>query len=438
MEATTPPVTQLAAAPTLRIVLWVLIFLAATEFIVRGPMRFLSTNSWNDLSQNYAASKLWLKGQSPADAKNFVTLWKQQSGSRLDLNDIRTHLAPPLGGLVIMAPVAALPWKIAKVAWLAILVISFAATVWAFASTADFHSSELRTLVFIASCFALAPFQTDIASGNISILVIALSGLAIWAAQQRRDVASGILFGMACAMKPHLAAFLVLYYLLRRRWKLFATAVACTLALNVVAALYLQIHGASWIQDYAQNAKGFVTSNPIDAFTTENPARFTLINLQVPFFSISRQSSSANLMAFTVAILLICVWIYLVVRKSGRSSELLSLATVSVIALLPVYHRFYDAALLTVPLAWSITAFCSARATSRLSLVLMTPFLLPGAAFLEQLAIRGRISETITQSWWWNTIVMPHETWSLLLLSSILLYAMSTVSTSGSSPEPTV
>jgi hypothetical protein len=411
---------------TVRIVLWIAILLAATEFLLRGPGRYLpGPSNWNDLSQNYTASKLWLKGQSPANPRNFVILWKQEGQSRLELDDMRTHLSPPLGGLVVLAPVAALPWSAAKPAWLAILLLSFAATVSALASTSGLRWNENRMLAFIAACMALAPFQTGIASGNTSILVIGLCAVAIWAARQNRDVAAGILFGVACAVKPQLGAFLVLYYLVRRRWKIFGTAVACTVALNVVAVLYLQLHGAPWVQDYLHNVRGFVTSNHIDDFTTENPSRFTLINLQVPFFSITGKSSSANLLAFTVVALLVLVWIYWVLKKNGQP-ELLALGTISAVALLPVYHRFYDAGLLAVPLCWSVaTAAGLAKSVARPALLLMTPFLVPGTAFLQQLAVNGHVSEAVAHSWWWNVIVMPHETWALLLLFFVLLYGMS-------------
>src|SRR5689334_13373216 len=114
----------------LRILLWILILVSSAEFIIRGPMRYIQNPSeWNDFSQNYTASKLWLRGQSPANPKNFVALWKEQTRVGLDPRDIRTHLAPPLGGLVVMAPVAAFPWKTAKILWLVILLSSFVATV---------------------------------------------------------------------------------------------------------------------------------------------------------------------------------------------------------------------------------------------------------------------------------------------------------------------
>jgi len=205
------------------------------------------------------------------------------------------------------------------------------------------------------------------------------------AATRQRDVTAGILFGVACSLKPQIGAFLVLYYLVRRRWQLFATALASTLGLAAVAALYLWIRGASWIQDYLHNARGFVSANHIDDFTSANPGRFTLINLQVPLFSITGHSSSANLLAFAVGGLLACAWIYWVARGSAHVPQLLSLGAISIICLLPVYHRFYDAGLLILPLCWCLTELAerskqSANWTVKVALLLMIPFLVPATA----------------------------------------------------------
>jgi hypothetical protein len=414
----------------LRIILWILICLAGSEFIVRGPVRFLLIPSnWNDLSQNYTASKLWLNGLSPSDPRNFVVLWKHETGARLELTDIRTHLAPPLGGLVVLAPIAVFPFRVAKILWLIVLLISFAGSVWALLLAGGFRRDELRTLAFVGASLALAPFQTGIASGNTSIFVIGLCAVAILAAIRSRDVAAGVLFGLACSLKPQIGAFLVLYYLVRRRWQLFGTAVGTTTGLTLGAALYLQLRGAPWIYDYLHNAQGFVTANHLDDFSTVNPSRFTLINLQVPFFSITGQSSSANLLAFAVTGFLLCIWLYWVVRSPERELELLSLGAISVLALLPVYHRFYDAALVIVPLCWCMT-MKGGRSSGRpkmivqIVLLLMTLFLVPGAALLQELAIGGHFSDTVTHSWLWNCVVMPHETWTLLALCLVLLYGI--------------
>jgi hypothetical protein len=138
-------------------------------------------------------------------------------------------------------------------------------------------------------------------------------------------------------------------------------------------------------------------------------------------YSITGRSSSANLLAFLIGGCLICTWLYLVM-KNQRTPELLSLGAIAAIALLPVYHRFYDASLLALPLCWCMTRTVGRpQAPAKVALILMTPFLLPGAAFLQQLAAQGQIPDSATQSWWWSCLVMPHETWTLLLLCVLLL-----------------
>jgi uncharacterized BrkB/YihY/UPF0761 family membrane protein len=58
------------------------------------------------------------------------------------------------------------------------------------------------------------------------------------------------------------------------------------------------------------------------------------------------------------------------------------------------------------------------------ALLLMAPFLVPGAAALQQAVSHGRIPEAWASSWWWDRLLMPHQTWLLLFLSLTLLYAM--------------
>jgi len=415
--------TKMSRPRVLKLVVLGLLLVSAAEFVVRGPARYLQARSeWNDFSQNYTASKLWLRGKSPSNPKNFVALWKEQTYIGLDVSDIRTHLAPPLGGLVAMAPVAALPWKIAKVIWLSVLLLSFAATVWVFIGRLE--ESWREKVIFVAACLAFAPFHTGIASGNTSILVVGFCAVAIAAALESHDAIAGILFGFACSLKPQLGAFLVLYYLIQRRWRLFVAALGSTIALNVIAVFYLSVRGTTWLQDYLSNARGFVTSNSIDSFASDNPARFALLNLQVPFFSLTHQVNSANFWAFVVTGVLVSTWT-LFVFKTKEKHEFVALAAISTISLLPVYHRFYDAAILVIPLCWCLVELTrSSKPLALCGLFLLSPFFFPGTALLGRLASHDGLHPSLTNSWIWESVVMPHETWALLLLSAILLYAV--------------
>ena len=419
-------------APTLKILLFLALIAATAEFVVRGPLRFLDNpTTWTDLSQNYVASKLWLAGENPCNPNNFVRVWKKEGRSRLEATDIRTHLAPPLGVLVLLSPIAVLPWPIAKVAWLAILLLVFCLALWSLLRVAGFQgntqtkSKGPRTLLFLTGSLGLAPLHTGFASGNSSILAIGICAIAIWAASVRRDVMTGILLGLAASLKPQIGALFVFYYLLRRRWRTFFIAAGLTAVLALGAALRLQLHDPSWSHDFANNAKGFVTADTIDDFRASNPIRFTLINLQVLIFALTGRASTANLLALVLGVSLICVWMYYVLRRSGDRSELLDLGSLSVLGLLPVYHRFYDAAVLIVPMCWCLTRPAGKLKNAAVfSLILMIPFLAPGAAWLQLLALQGKIGAAITSSWWWDGLIMPHEVWALLFLGLILLYGV--------------
>lgn len=403
-----------------------LLLLSTSEFVIRGPVRyFKGPSEWNDFSQNYTASKLWLRGKSPANPTNFVALWKEQTKVGMGTNDIRTRLAPPLGGLVVMAPVAVFAWRPAKILWLCILLLSFAVTVAVFVRLLGRPWNSADSLLLAAGCLALAPFHTGIANGNSSILVIALCALAIWEATQQRDTSAGLIFGIACSIKPQLGAFLVLYYLVLLRWRLFSVALGCTTVLNLVAALYLRVRGTPWFEEYLHNAAGFATKNNIDSFASDNLGRFSLINLQVPFFSITQNSVSANVWAFVITAVLVCSWLILVF-KNRQESELLALATISTVALLPVYHRAYDAGVLALSLCWcTAQAFGEYKTFAKSGLLLMLPFLFPGSAYLQKLGVQGQLPESVTHSSVWECLILPHETWALLLLSCVLLGAMS-------------
>lgn len=415
---------QEPANRALKIFLWILIFAAGIEFVLRGPVRFLQPIDWNDLAQNYAASRLWLRGQNPSNPENFVALWQQEVHSTIAVT-VRTRLAPPLGTMLLLSPIAALPWHAAKIAWTIVLLAAFAFSVLALARVGSLRLAEPRTLAFIAGALALAPFHTGIATGNVSIVVVGACATAIWAAHCELDVVAGALFAIACTFKPHVGAFLVLYYLVQRRWRLFGSALAFTAGFAIIAALWMQLRGVVWFHDYLHNAGGFVTANRIDAFSADNPIRFMLINLQVPFYSFTGNTSSANLLALSTGAVLVCVWIYLTIRNHTQQSELLALATIAVLCLLPLYHRLYDAALLIAPLCWCMkSVYGEHRNIAHGAMVLMVPFLIPSAAVLQQLVSRGAVPAAWTHSWLWDRAVMPHQTWLILLLGLVLLYAM--------------
>jgi hypothetical protein len=50
--------------------------------------------------------------------------------------------------------------------------------------------------------------------------------------------------------------------------------------------------------------------------------------------------------------------------------------------------------------------------------------LLPGAALLDQLAERGRVSSRTVHHWSWDALIVSHQVWMVLILCTVLLAAL--------------
>ena len=151
---------------------------------------------------------------------------------------------------------------------------------------------------------------------------------------------------------------------------------------------------------------------------------FNMVNLQVTLYPLVKSAALANVLAVVSGAVLVGMWLWVMIRRP--SSDLLELSALATLSLLPIYHRFYDAALLILPLCWALlVANKRQKRIAIATVVLILPFLVPGAALLDQLAT-SHLSAANLDSWWWNGLVMSHQVWALLLLSVLLLYAMST------------
>lgn len=110
----------------------------------------------------------------------------------------------------------------------------------------------------------------------------------------------------------------------------------------------------------------------------------------------------------------------------------LALSSVLALSFLPVYHLVYDTGILTLVLAWIFGAAAGDlkhivpdqrdRLTKRIAFALFLLLLLP----IQSVAIRAHsyLSPQAAQPWWWNSVIAPYTSWTLLDFSALLLYAL--------------
>jgi len=179
-----------------------------------------------------------------------------------------------------------------------------------------------------------------------------------------------------------------------------------------------------WIPNYELDSRALLNSGILGDFTEHNPTRFGLINLQVALYPLLHDRQTANVAAFLLGASLLIAWVVLMYRTRARDN-LLCLSTLSVISLLPVYHRFYDAAMLIMPLCWLVVRIKSRLDRSAVpGLAAIAIFFLPGGSLLETLRDGETIPSALDQAGWWNSLVMAHAIWCLLALGIVLLYQM--------------
>ena len=123
-----------------------------------------------------------------------------------------------------------------------------------------------------------------------------------------------------------------------------------------------------------------------------------------------------------VFVALLSLWL-LAVRRH-RHLGLLDLAILTSASLLPVYHRFTDAGLLLVPVVWALSEMTGELKRFALAcLLLVCPFLIPGATILHEYSGRYETLDQLSRSRFWEPFILPHEAWLILLICVVLLRA---------------
>ena len=412
---------------TLRTTLVLLLLCYGTViFTVRGVARGARDSS--DFATLFSATRAWVHGANPYDHANVIHEWHAAGGDDEAIPNKRAtpSVYPPTTFLVLY-PWALVSWPHARVIW---LVVSAGSIVFALASLLYTCSPRLpaaRVLGFLGLSLALYPLSSGISKGNPGVLATSLITLSVTLAPIRREFVGGVLLALALAVKPQLAALFFVYHLVERRWCLVATATAIFLAIAIIAIARTERINAAWKTDWLANVHATTEAGGINDITGANPYRFQAINLSVLTQAITGSPPVANALAIALSVLALLALLFLYRVGDRPDRHWLFAGALAVFCLLPVYHRFYDACLLILPLYWSFFHAASpSNSATRISpaVLLILPFVVPGAVLLSNFVDTHRASSSLTAGYWWNAFVMPHQIWALVALYAYLLWRL--------------
>jgi hypothetical protein len=147
----------------------------------------------------------------------------------------------------VLIPWLVLPYGVAVVAWFAASAAALVVVLW--------KSSHGVAIVMAATVVVtFAAIQNTLLNGQVNFFVVLCCVMAVVAARETRDGAAGAWLGAGIALKL-MPAVLILYFVVRRRYRAVAVTAIVAIALSLVPAALL---GASGWQAYADYTRGFL------------------------------------------------------------------------------------------------------------------------------------------------------------------------------------
>jgi hypothetical protein len=406
----------------------VVVAIAASSLLVHGVWQATSIHRGSgDLTTVFAASRAWLRGEDPYDMRQLLRQWDAAGGIGVAPEPHRAPSVYPPSTFVVMAPLATLTWPQARVVWTVLDVAMVLAIVLAVPALSRVPWSDARAPALAAGIFLLGAFRAGLRVGQPAVVGCALVVCSALASQRRLDRTAGVMLALACALKPPLAAPFVAYHALRRRWRLVTTAGVLAAAIMLLGVIRLQAADVTWLDGLRRNLSAAAAPGATNDPTPWNPARFQLVNLHVLLHTVIDSREMVGLLVTVLTALGAIAFARLVWRRPAgddHGSELAELAFVASWALLPVYHRFYDAGVLVFVLAWCAAAWPRQTARhARVAVVLVISFVI-SPLWLARVLPRPeappyRYVPGIEQ------LVLPMQVWTLVLLCVLLLHVLS-------------
>jgi len=416
----------------------ILLLLAAfAQFGVRALRHRDDIPLW-DFASVWSASRTWLHAGDPYDVDAVRATWRQSAGPAAGNIGFWSSVYPPTS-LTMLAPVALLPPRLVLAIWftgiLALLTVQFAVLL--DMAGLPLSRRDPRGWLLIAGSLFSAPVQFGVLAGQPSTPAIALCIIAIWCSWRQRERLAGMLLGLACAWKPQIATPFVVYYLVLRRWRAVEPALVTFAFLAALSLAAMQLSHVDWMHGWADNVKESLAVGGVNDRAPTGPFRDEIIDLQILLASFVESGRVLRLAAACILATLLAWYVrsYPWSTADGSpppreprtrpSAELLPLAALSALSLMAVYHRVYDALVLTLALAWALAELHGPRRRFALvALGLLSVFLVP-FDILSSITARLPSLADVFNSWWWAAFIEPHYAWGLLAVTLCLLWTMS-------------
>jgi Glycosyltransferase family 87 len=388
--------------------------LMVSDFLFRAIIPAFEPGK-TDFSELYTSAWLWRHGQNFYNSSLATATQERLVG-------VSVRVAPiyPPTTFALLSPFTFLPYGWANFLWLLLGLAGVAATIFLLWRLGGSRAWDLGTMAFITFLLSFDPLHQAFHLGNVALLVVPLVFWAILLAEKEQNWRAGLALGIAACLKPQMGVWVLLYYLLRGRKQVFFGALGVG---AVVAAILFSrptplFHA---ISDYRANIEYWFAPGRPYGFT-EGALPFHVNIIQVILYRVSHSVFVSNLIAHTLFLCGVAVWILILWRTRFRMPAPLAISSLLALSFLSLYHSVSDATILTLALCWALEERLPWTRTKILTCALFLLLMLPGHSALMRLS--PHISASITTAWWWNLFVARYFVWLLVALNVVLLFGL--------------
>jgi alpha-1,2-mannosyltransferase len=242
--------------------------LVAATFVVWGVARpLLRPDPYSDFATFYSAARCFASDCDAYDPQALRTTSSHDGW-------VGRYFYPPPFAAIAVRPLLALPFATARRVWVVVEAAAYVGAAWIAAGAASavpFFATVPRACLTVALALPFAPIFLDLRLGSVSGLLLLCVTLSLRARAAARPRRAG--FWLALAMVLKLApAVLLLYWALRREWRLVGAA--CATAAVVIAAS-LPWAGIDAYRRYAFDVLPFLMSANFSWFTNQSLDAFS-------------------------------------------------------------------------------------------------------------------------------------------------------------------
>ncbi len=358
----------------------------------------------NDFYPRWQGTRaLILEGKDPYSEEVTLEIQKAMYGRPAREDEDQVAFAYPLYVSLLILPFSLLPYPLAQAFWISTLVLALLAALALILRTIGWVPSPPQLAGLALWSVLFYPSSRSLVLGQLSILVLALLALSLWAMHRSRPFLAGCSLALS-TIKPQMVVLVVPFLLLSsvrgRRYRTLGGFLSVMAALLAVATIVLP----TWIPSFITGLTSYESYTSI--YREGRSPLGVLLAHMLP-------SELCNLLMPVISLAVVAGLVYVWLVSLKRPDVWWRALTLTIVAtlILPAQTGTTNQVLLLLPIAYLLARWSASRAMRLLlpSALLVGPWVLFLFAFFVRSGEHAMMSIplplfTLVMLWW-----MPRE-----------------------------